>query len=431
MTTMIKPIREIYRVFRLLKFEGESLLTLFLILLTFLAYGTLPNRWYHILYVYSGSMEPTFAPGDLIVITPPPKVLEPGMVLTLNVDGQLVTHRLVSVNADGSLVTKGDINHVPDDWGNARVKIVGLYRFSIPYLGYLANLRTIFHPGTTGAWFNASDSIDFTVSTTNHEPATGTSIAASLSAGFNDNGSNLFVVGGKVCITNQGSTATTDLLISGQVEYNGNGTHGYIPATDGVFTLQPPDSLSPGETRCFSYDTMFTRIEGAHYRMAVTATITNHSGWLPGGPHCPGSALCPFGPTVRAEFDLPGCPSQPEEIFLIIPTPEPNLSPSRTPITPPEDNLSPSPSPTTLLEPSPSPFLTPDVTSELPALESPTSEPPTLESPTVEPPTLEPPTAEQPALEPPTAESPTEEPPTPEPPASELPIEEPIQEPAS
>ena len=47
-------------------------LVIFLFLL-FIAYGTLPNRWYHILYVSSGSMSPVIQTGDLIIITPPPE----------------------------------------------------------------------------------------------------------------------------------------------------------------------------------------------------------------------------------------------------------------------------------------------------------------------------------------------------------------------
>ncbi len=82
----------------------------------------LPNRWYHIFYTYSGSMLPTFAAGDLIVITPPPARLLPGQVITLNVNGQLVTHRLLRIEADGRLVTKGDNNPAADDWGNLPVK---------------------------------------------------------------------------------------------------------------------------------------------------------------------------------------------------------------------------------------------------------------------------------------------------------------------
>lgn len=108
--------------------------------LFFTAYGSLNNRWYHVLYVYSGSMAPTFQAGDLIIITPPPETIQPGMILTLQVDDQLVTHRVVAVAADGALQTQGDANLAPDNWGNARITIRGLYRGHLPYLGYLVSV---------------------------------------------------------------------------------------------------------------------------------------------------------------------------------------------------------------------------------------------------------------------------------------------------
>jgi signal peptidase I len=120
----------------------------------FIGYGILPNRWYHTLYVYSGSMSPVIKPGDVIFVSPAPKTLAPGMIITMFVDENIVTHRVIDLRADGDIITKGDANNVVDEWGKARVKVVGLYRGRIPYLGYLfASLKKVINVNTTGAWF--------------------------------------------------------------------------------------------------------------------------------------------------------------------------------------------------------------------------------------------------------------------------------------
>ncbi|HZW04547.1 MAG TPA: signal peptidase I [Anaerolineaceae bacterium] len=116
---------------------GAGLVGLLVIFLLFILYGTMPNPWYQVLVVTSGSMSPTFEAGDLIVVTRPPEQLEPGMVLTLMVDGEIVTHRLMEIRADGSLVTQGDANPIADEWGSADVSVRGHYHFRIPKVGFL------------------------------------------------------------------------------------------------------------------------------------------------------------------------------------------------------------------------------------------------------------------------------------------------------
>jgi 2-methylisocitrate lyase-like PEP mutase family enzyme len=46
------------------------------------------------------------------------------MILTLEVEGRIVTHRVVRVHDDGTFVTKGDANQVADDFSGLDVKIV-------------------------------------------------------------------------------------------------------------------------------------------------------------------------------------------------------------------------------------------------------------------------------------------------------------------
>jgi signal peptidase I len=80
-----------------------------------LAFGARP------LVVLSGSMEPTLATGDVVVVKRiSPREAHTGDVVTYrNPQGSLVTHRVRSVRASGhryELVTKGDANNASERW---------------------------------------------------------------------------------------------------------------------------------------------------------------------------------------------------------------------------------------------------------------------------------------------------------------------------
>jgi signal peptidase len=132
--TTITPGR---RVGRVLGIAGQVLLALLVLLLIFLAYGTIDNRWYHTIAITGGSMEPTIAFGDAIIITRPPAQLEPGMIVTIEGSGTIVTHRLLEARPDGTLVTKGDANEASEEWAPGKARVAGLYRLRVPYAGYL------------------------------------------------------------------------------------------------------------------------------------------------------------------------------------------------------------------------------------------------------------------------------------------------------
>ncbi len=138
----------------------DGLVILAMLFLLLLAYGNLPNRWYRVLAVTSGSMTPTFCAGDLIIISRPPEEIRPGMVLTLWVNGSLVTHRFIGYNANGQLMTKGDANPTYDDWTGDDVQVKGLFRGRIPLLGYLLNLKDVFKGlAATGSWYTDANSV--------------------------------------------------------------------------------------------------------------------------------------------------------------------------------------------------------------------------------------------------------------------------------
>ena len=63
------------------------------------------------------------------------------MVLVLDVDGRIVTHRVATVDPDGTFVTKGDANRAADDFSSNRVRVVGQYRATLPVVGRLTSAR--------------------------------------------------------------------------------------------------------------------------------------------------------------------------------------------------------------------------------------------------------------------------------------------------
>lgn len=109
-------------------------LVFILLLLALVFYGTTNNRWYKVIGVQGESMSPTIKRGDLILITRP---VDPGVgdIGVFQVDGKIVTHRIVDITPQGEFVTQGDANATPDDWSGAQVRLVGIYRARIPWIG--------------------------------------------------------------------------------------------------------------------------------------------------------------------------------------------------------------------------------------------------------------------------------------------------------
>ncbi len=141
---------------------------------------------------------------------------------------------------------------------------------------------------------------------------------------------------GQVCLTNTGDVPTRDLKVLFQVGFKPeNGSFGDI--SDTGFEFIPTEPLAAGASRCYNYRVGFLPVEGVdEYKLSAHVTITNHSGWMPGGPHCTGPDLCPFGPEPNASFTMDTV--SPFEIPVPIPTEE-------TPI-PLEITETPTPEPT-------------------------------------------------------------------------------------
>jgi signal peptidase I len=121
---------------KLLRKAISAISTLLVILLVFLAYGSLGNRWYRVVTVEGNSMSPTLWFGDLMVVTPPPEEIPLNSIVVMSVEGSLVTHRFFGYDPDGRPITKGDANQVIDHFTNPSLRIVGICRLRLPGFGY-------------------------------------------------------------------------------------------------------------------------------------------------------------------------------------------------------------------------------------------------------------------------------------------------------
>jgi signal peptidase I len=94
------------------------------------------------LTVLSGSMEPTFAAGDVIVVERiAPEEARVGDVVTYrNPHGSLITHRVRSVRARGGrfeLVTRGDANNASERWTLASDGELSRTLYRVPLAGHV------------------------------------------------------------------------------------------------------------------------------------------------------------------------------------------------------------------------------------------------------------------------------------------------------
>ena len=98
---------------------------------------------YRVFNIVSGSMEPVYRVGDLTYVQEvDPNTVQPGDVTTfvLNEDLVVATHRVVRIDAEKQrFYTKGDANET-EDGGSVHFKnLIGVPRFKIPGLGYVAD----------------------------------------------------------------------------------------------------------------------------------------------------------------------------------------------------------------------------------------------------------------------------------------------------
>ena len=100
---------------------------------------------YYALAIASGSMNPTFDRGSVVIIEQMNEKydnyhkLKEGEIIAFKAEKNIVVHRLiriVNINDDVYFYTKGDANKDEDDYLIKKENIIGIVRFKIPYIGY-------------------------------------------------------------------------------------------------------------------------------------------------------------------------------------------------------------------------------------------------------------------------------------------------------
>jgi signal peptidase len=91
--------------------------------------------------VTGSSMEPAIQKGALVVVEPvSPSLVNRGDVITFEHYGQMTTHRVIAIDASNAanptFTTKGDANAVADPEPVHFPGQVGVYRTSVPLVGY-------------------------------------------------------------------------------------------------------------------------------------------------------------------------------------------------------------------------------------------------------------------------------------------------------
>jgi signal peptidase I len=121
-------------------------LALVLALVALVGLALLPRTgWYRPVTVLSGSMQPAFSPGDMVVVTPEPvSSVRVGQVITYRIpvgDHHVQSHRVIAViRRDGQVAvrTKGDANATADPWtATLHGTTVWHVRTVLPKLGWV------------------------------------------------------------------------------------------------------------------------------------------------------------------------------------------------------------------------------------------------------------------------------------------------------
>ncbi|KPL83773.1 hypothetical protein SE15_00480 [Thermanaerothrix daxensis] len=267
--------------------------------------------------------------------------------------------------------------HTPPLWSLALgVLVLWILTFLIPVGQTLwAEVLTISGEVQTGQWIFTETPTETPTptSTPTWLAQAGTTLEATKTAQtrwMEGTNFSIFIVYGQICVTNEGDYPTVGLRILDQVEIKPQ-QGDWQPLENARLEIAPAEQLAPGEMRCFDYEIAVPWMERTAYRNTAQTTILNHSGWLPGGKHCPGPEACPFGPTCRAGFEppttgeiIPGptqtAPSDEGDIEAPLPRGwQPSATPTFSPT--PTSTFTPTPTLTSteILTPQPTPTETP------------------------------------------------------------------------
>ena len=94
--------------------------------------GGLPYKVY---VVHTGSMSPTIPPESAVVVRE--GHYKAGQVISFTVHGAVVSHRLIAIDPNGTITTKGDANRTADPWHVPVSNVIGGVVAAPRHLGYL------------------------------------------------------------------------------------------------------------------------------------------------------------------------------------------------------------------------------------------------------------------------------------------------------
>lgn len=109
------------------------------------------HQGYRVFVIHTGSMTPTFAPGDVVIDRPASAHYRVGEVITVRHDGlssDLVTHRIHDITAAGLIHTKGDANKSVDASAVLPTQVQGSVITGVTGAGYVL----VFLQQPTGIW---------------------------------------------------------------------------------------------------------------------------------------------------------------------------------------------------------------------------------------------------------------------------------------
>ena len=153
----------------------------------------------------------------------------------------------------------------------------------------------------TGHWTRSFEwTIDKSVTPDAHSLKTGESGTSTYTVALTKSaGTDSIWVDGQVCVTNNGTIATENLVVEDRViAFHSGGQRTLIKMTPLDLSSNPV--LDPGESACYPYSFPITPYPGATgYQNEARATITND-------PREPGE---PLGPGAEAPFTLPASPT--------------------------------------------------------------------------------------------------------------------------
>lgn len=95
---------------------------------------------YRMYVVHTGSMSPTYRPGDVVIDKPAQSHYHAGQIITFrhsDATTDVVTHRITEITKAGLIHTKGDANRTPDVWNIRPDQVKGSAAVSVAHGGYL------------------------------------------------------------------------------------------------------------------------------------------------------------------------------------------------------------------------------------------------------------------------------------------------------